>query len=75
MCFPIGVKMKRNTWTIEKRKRQTEIFVTNLETESIFIGEGYDKKEYQRSMELAKVICDALNRYEGEKYPHPQLIT
>jgi len=73
MCFPIGVKMKRNTWTIEKRKRQTEIFVTNLETESIFIGEGYDKKKYQRSMELAKVICEALNNHEAKK--HPQLIT
>lgn len=65
--------MNKNIWTIEKRKRQTEIFVTNRETESIFVGEGYNKKEYQRSMELAKVICEALNNYEAKKLP--QLIT
>ena len=65
--------MNKNIWPIEKRKRQTEIFVTNRETESIFVGEGYNKKEYQRSMELAKVICEALNNYEAKKLP--QLIT
>ena len=65
--------MNKNIWTIEKRKRQTEIFVTNRETESIFVGEGYNKKEYQRSMKLAKVICEALNNYEAKKLP--QLIT
>jgi hypothetical protein len=59
--------MTRKFWIIEKRKRQTEIFVTNRETESIFIGEGYNKKEYERSMELAKVICAALNHYEDNK--------
>ena len=36
--------MTRKFWIIEKRKRQTEIFVTNRETESIFIGEGYNKR-------------------------------
>ena len=66
--------MIQKTWIIEKRKRQTEIFVTNRTTESIFIGEGHNKKEYQRSMELAKVICAALNHYEGKK-KLPQLIT
>jgi hypothetical protein len=52
------------SWTIEKRKRSTEIFVTNNTTHDIFIGEGYNKKEYKRSMELAKVIVKALNDYE-----------
>jgi len=53
--------MNKNIWTIEKRKRQTEIFVTNRKTHDIFIGEGYNIKEYKRSMELAKIIVDALN--------------
>jgi len=64
-------------WKVEKRKRGTEIFVTNLTTldqndkgqpivysNDIFVGEGYDKKEYKRSMELAKVIVEALNKHE-----------
>ena len=41
-----------------------EIYATNRETESIFIGEGYTQKEYKRSMELAKVIVKALNEHE-----------
>ena len=41
-----------------------EIYVTNRQTEAIFIGEGYKQKEYKRSMELAKVIAAALNDYE-----------
>ena len=65
--------MSRDIWTIEKRKRQTEIFVTNRKTHDIFIGEGYNIKEYKRSMELAKVICEALNNHETKK--RPQLIT
>lgn len=67
--------MNRDTWTIEKRKRQTEIFVTNFcdLNESIFVGEGHNKKQYKRSMELAKVICEALNNHETKK--RPQLIT
>jgi hypothetical protein len=48
------------SWIIEKRKRGTEIYVTNRKTDSIFIGEGYNDKEYKRSMELAKVIVKAL---------------
>ena len=32
--------------------------------EAIFIGDGYEKKEYKRSMELAQVIVKALNDYE-----------
>ena len=30
----------------------------------IFVGEGYQQKEYKRSMELAKVVAAALNDYE-----------
>jgi hypothetical protein len=50
------------TWTIEKRKQGNEIWVTsNVKPEAIFIGDGYEKKEYKRSMKLAKVIVEALN--------------
>jgi hypothetical protein len=61
------------TWIIEKRKNSTEIWVTNstgfngqltFKTDAIFIGEGYNDKEYKRSMELAQVIVKALNKYE-----------
>jgi len=52
-------------WTIEKRKQGNEIWVSsNVQPESILVGEGYEKKEYKRSMELAKVIVDALNKHE-----------
>jgi hypothetical protein len=52
-------------WTIEKRKQGNEIWVSsNVQPESILVGEGYSKKEYKRSMELAKVIAKALNEYE-----------
>ena len=52
-------------WTIEKRKQGSEIWVSsNVKPESILVGEGYEKKEYKRSMELAKVIVKALNDYE-----------
>jgi len=60
-------------WTIEKRKQGNEIWVTNstglngqltFKPEAIFIGEGYEQKEYKRSMELAKVIVDALDKHE-----------
>ena len=52
------------SWIIEKRKRGTEIFVTNHTTNDILVGEGHDQKEYKKSMELAKVIVAALNKYE-----------
>jgi len=56
------------TWTIEKRKQGNEIWVTsNVEPESIFVGDGYEKKEYRRSMELAQVIVKALNKYVSDK--------
>ena len=52
-------------WTIEKRKQGNEIWVTsNVKPEAIFVGDGYEKKEYKRSMELAKVIVTALNDYQ-----------
>ena len=54
------------TWTIEKRKQGNEIWVSsNVQPESILVGEGYEKKEYKRSMELAKVIVIALNKHEA----------
>ena len=53
------------TWTIEKRKQGNEIWVSsNVQPESILVGEGYEKKEYKRSMKLAQVIVKALNEYE-----------
>ena len=53
-------------WTIEKRKQGNEISVSsNVKLESILVGEGYTKKEYKRSMELAQVIVNALNEYES----------
>ena len=51
------------SWIIEKRKQGNEIWV-GTNREAIFVGEGYEKKEYKRSMELAKVITEALNNYE-----------
>jgi hypothetical protein len=51
-------------WTIEKRKRGNEIWVSsNVQPESILVGE----KEHKRSMELAEVIVEALNNYEDKK--------
>ena len=41
------------SWIVEKRKQGMEIYVTNRQTEAIFVGEGYQQKEYKRSMELA----------------------
>jgi len=52
------------SWTIEKRKRSTAIFVTDREATDILIGYGCNKNEYKRSMELAQVIVKALNDYE-----------
>ena len=52
------------SWIVEKRKQGMEIYVTNRQTEAIFIGEGYTQKEYKRSLALAKVISKALNDYE-----------
>ena len=55
-------------WTIEKRKQGGEIWVSsNVQPESILVGEGYEKKEYKRSMELAKVISKALNKHECDE--------
>ena len=63
------------SWIIEKRKHSTEIYVTNRQTESIFVGESYDEIEYKRSMELAKVIVKALNNYDLGIEKEPNLIT
>ena len=61
------------TWVTEKRKQGAEIWATTstglngqlaFRPEAIFIGDGYEKKEYKRSMELAQVIVKALNDYE-----------
>jgi hypothetical protein len=62
-------------WTIEKRKRSTLIFVTDRESTDILIGSGSNKKEYKRSMELAKVIVKALNEYDFGIEKKPNLIT
>lgn len=61
-------------WTIEKRKQGNEIWVTsNVKPESIFVGEGYGRKERNRSMELAKVIEKALNEHETlDLSSHPE---
>ncbi len=61
------------SWIIEKRKKGNEIWVSTstglngqlaFRPKSIIVGEGYDEREYKRSMELAKVIVKALNEYE-----------
>ena len=61
------------SWIIEKRKQGMEIWVTTstgfngqlaFRPEAIFVGDGYEKKEYKRSMKLAQVIVKALNEYE-----------
>ena len=51
-------------WIIEKRKHGNEIWV-GTNKEAILVGEGYEKKEYKRSMELAQVIVNALNERES----------
>jgi hypothetical protein len=49
-------------WTIEKRKQGMEIWVTsNVEPETILIGECYHAKERKRTHCLAAIIVDALN--------------
>ena len=54
------------SWIIEKRKRGAEIWVEG-QREAIFVGDGYEKKEYKRSMELADVIVKALNKHEAHE--------
>ena len=51
------------SWKVETRKRGAEIWAEG-QCEAIFVGDGYEKKEHKRSMELAKVIVEALNKYE-----------
>jgi hypothetical protein len=53
-------------WIIEKRKHGNEIWV-GTNKEAILVGEGYEKKEYKRSMELANVIVKALNKHECDE--------
>jgi len=61
-------------WSVEKRKRGNEIWVTsNVNQEAIFIGDGYKKKEYERSMELAKTISETLNLYDEVSRKHDDL--
>ena len=49
-------------WTIEKRKQGMEIWVTsNVEPETILVGECYHAKERKRTHHLAAIIVDALN--------------
>ena len=49
-------------WTIEKRKQGMEIWVTsNVEPETILVGECYHAKERKRTHCLAAIIVDALN--------------
>lgn len=50
-------------WKIQTRKGGTEIYV-ECDNRSIFVGEGYGKREYAHSMVLASVIEKALNEYE-----------
>jgi hypothetical protein len=51
------------SWAVETRKQGAEIWVEG-QREAIFVGDGYEKKEYKRSMELADVIAKALNKHE-----------
>tara|TARA_R110000765_G_scaffold49964_1_gene101423 strand:- start:21 stop:221 length:201 start_codon:yes stop_codon:yes gene_type:complete len=54
-------------WTIEKRKQGMEIWVTsNVEPETILIGECYHAKERKRTHCLAAIIVDALNENDKE---------
>ena len=62
------------SWIIEKRKQGNEIWV-GTNKEAIFVGDGYEAKEYKRSMELAKVIAKALNEHEQKSLDlskHPE---
>ena len=53
-------------WKVETRKRGAEIWAEG-QCEAIFVGDGYEKKEYKRSMELADVIVKALNKHECDE--------
>ena len=48
-------------WSVEQRKQGNEIYAVSSR-EGIFIGEGYDKREKDRSFYLANIIVDALNK-------------
>ena len=50
-------------WTIEQRKQGNEVYAVSSK-EGIFIGEGYDKKERDRTNYLANIIVKALNNAE-----------
>jgi hypothetical protein len=53
------------SWKVETRKRGAEIWAEG-QCEAIFVGDGYEKKEHKRSMELANVIVKALNDHENK---------
>ena len=48
-------------WSVQHRKNGNEIYAVSSK-EGIFIGEGYDKRERDRSLYLANIIVDALNK-------------
>ena len=48
-------------WSVEQRKQGNEIYAVSSR-EGIFIGEGYDREERDRSLYLANIIVDALNK-------------
>jgi hypothetical protein len=54
------------SWAVETRKQGAEIWVEG-QREAIFVGDGYEKKEHKRSMELADVIAKALNKHECDE--------
>ena len=69
VCITRKLKIPQETkmsWKVETRKRGAEIWVEG-QCEAIFVGDGYEKKEYKRSMELADVIAKALNKHECDE--------
>jgi hypothetical protein len=54
-------------WSVEQRKHGNEIYAVSSR-EGIFIGEGYDKEERDRSFYLASIIVNALNENDTGLY-------
>ena len=68
VCITRKLKIPQETkmdWKVETRKRGAEIWAEG-QCEAIFVGDGYEKKEHKRSMELANVIVKALNDHENK---------
>ena len=64
--------MSEQEWSIEQRKHGNEIYAVSSR-EGIFIGEGYNEEEKNRSFYLASIIVNALNENDTGLYSREDL--